>query len=204
MKTVITTLSAAFFAIATFAGNGNDKGKAYNVNTEKSQVFWTGKKVTGEHTGTLSIKGGQVNVENGIPVSASFDLDFTTIACTDITDEGTNAKFVGHLKSDDFFAAEKFPVGKFEAVSFTPIAGAKDREANYTIKGNLTIKGITNEIEFPAFISTKGDALVANGKATFDRSKFDIRFGSSSFFEGLGDKAIYDDVELTFVLSAKA
>ncbi len=206
MKTMISTLAAALFAVTTFAGNGNgnEKGTTYEVNTEKSKVFWTGKKVTGEHTGTLSVQSGTVNVENGIPVSASLNIDFTSIVCTDLTDEGTNKKFVGHLKSDDFFSVEKFPVGKFEATSFTPISGAKDREANYTVKGNLTIKGITNEIEFPAFISTKGGALVANGKATFDRTKYDIKYGSGSFFEGLGDKAIYDDVDLNFVLSAKS
>lgn len=203
MKTLITTLGIALISTAAIAGNGNGEGKSYTVNTEKSQIFWTGKKVTGEHTGTLSIKEGKVEIIDGAPVAASFDIDFNTIVCTDITDAGTNAKFVGHLKSDDFFSVEKFPYGKFEATSFAPIAGAKDREANYTITGNLTIKGITNEISFPAFISTKGDALVANGKVVFDRSKFDIRFGSSSFFEGLGDKVIYDDVELSFVLSAK-
>lgn len=204
MKRIMTTLAAAAIALTTFAGGGNEEGKAYKVDTEKSTVFWTGKKVTGEHTGTLSVSGGEVVVKNGIPISGSFDLDFTTITCTDLTDEGTNAKFVGHLKSDDFFSVENHPKGKFVATSFTPITGAKDRDANYTVKGNLTIKGITNEIEFPAFVSTKGDALVANGNATFDRSKFDIRFGSTSFFEGLGDKAIYDDVNLNFVLSAKA
>lgn len=201
---MISTLGAALFAVVTFAGNGGEKGTAYEVNTEKSKVFWTGKKVTGEHTGTLSVQSGTVNVENGIPISASLTLDFTSIVCTDVTDEGTNKKFVGHLKSDDFFSVEKHPVGTFEATSFTPISDAKDRESNYTVKGNLTIKGITNEIEFPAFISTKGSALVANGKVTFDRTKYDIKYGSGSFFEGLGDKAIYDDVDLNFVLSAKS
>ncbi len=204
MKKMMTTIAALAVAIATFAGNGNEEGKPYKVDAEKSTIFWTGKKVTGEHTGTLNVKGGEIIVNNGIPVSGSFDLDFTTITCTDISDQGTNEKFIGHLMSDDFFSVENHPVGKFVAMRFTPIAGAKDREVNYMIKGNLTIKGITNEIEFPAFVSTKGDALVANGKATFDRTKYDIRYGSSSFFESLGDKAIYDDVSLNFVLAAKA
>lgn len=200
MKKTATFLAAALLNVAVIAGSGEKE--TYTVNTEKSSIFWTGKKVTGEHTGTLAIKSGSVMVENGMPVAATFDIDMNSIVCTDLKDEGTNQKLVGHLKSADFFGVEDHPMGKFVATSFTPIEGAKDREANYKIKGTLTLKGISEEIEFEGLIAMKGSALVSNGSAEFDRAKYDIRYGSGSFFEDLGDKTIYDEVGLTFVLSA--
>ncbi len=202
MKTITSTLALLFFSFALIAGNGEGEKNTLNVNTEKSKIYWTGKKVTGKHTGTLMLKSGTVTVKNGIPTEATIDIDMNTIVVTDIEDPGTNAKLTGHLNSEDFFSTEKHPVGQFTAVEFTPIAGAEGEEPNYTVKGKLTLKGKTDMVTFPAFISVSGDKMVANGKITFDRTKWDIRYGSGSFFDGLGDKMIYDDVDLNFVLSA--
>jgi polyisoprenoid-binding protein YceI len=205
MKTVALALSAIMLAGASaFATNdtpANDN-KSYTVNTEKSKIFWNGKKVTGEHSGTLNVKNGVILVENNAPVGGKLAMDMNSITCTDIEDAGTNAKLVGHLKSDDFFGVATHPDAYFELVSFKPIKGGGNRDANYEVQGNLTIKGVTHPIAFPAYVSIKGNQLVASGTAKFDRSKYDIRFGSSSFFEGLGDKAIYDDVELSFAIAA--
>lgn len=202
MKRITSTIAILFFALAVFAGNGETEKNTLSVNTKKSKIFWTAAKVTGEHTGTLLIKDGMVTIENGVPTRTTINIDMKTIEVTDIEDPGTNAKLTGHLHSPDFFATEEHPVGKFEASKFTPIKGAKGEEPNYTVTGTLTLKGISNEVSFPAFISASGDKLVANGKITFDRTKWDIRYGSGSFFEGLGDKMIYDEVNLNFVLSA--
>lgn len=203
MKTILTTITAALLVVSAFATNGEDEKKAHKVNVEKSTIFWTGKKVTGEHTGTLKIKDGSVTIENGAPVATDLNIDMSTIVVTDIEDAETNAKLTGHLNSPDFFSTEEHPVGTFKSTSFTAISGAKDREANYTVKGVLTLKGISHDIEFPAFVAVKDQGIVANGKITIDRSKWDIKYGSASFFEGLGDKVIYDDIEMNFVLSAK-
>lgn len=202
MKTIGSTLAAVLLTVATMAGGGEGEKNTLEVNTKKSKVFWTGKKVTGEHTGTLMLTGGSVEVKDGVPVAANIQLDMTTIVVTDIKDADTNAKLTGHLNSPDFFSTEKFPEGTFTATSFTPIKGATGEEPNYTVKGNLTLKGKSDVVEFPALISVKGDKLVANGKITFDRTKWNIRYGSGSFFDGLGDNMIYDDVDLNFVLSA--
>jgi len=201
MKTVITTLSAALFAVALFAGNGDGEKISLKVDTKQSKIFWTGKKVTGEHTGTLMIKSGSVELEDEKPTAVNIEFDLTTIVCTDLKDPDTNAKLVGHLKSDDFFSVAEHPTGTFTSTSLTPIAGAEGRDANYKVKGDLTIKGITEKVEFDAFISSKGKMLVSNGELEFDRTKYDIKFRSGSIFDGLGDKMIYDTVELTFVLS---
>jgi len=203
MKTILTTITAAFIAVSTFAGNGETEQTTHNVNTERSTIFWTAKKVTGMHTGTLSLKDGSVTVKDGVPVEALMTLNMKSIEVTDIQDAESKGKLVGHLNSPDFFSTEEHPNGTFKSTGFTPIEGSKNRLPNYTVKGMLTLKGITHEVEFPAFIAVAENGIVANGKITLDRSKWDIKYGSSSFFEGLGDNVIYDDIDLNFVLTTK-
>ena|SRR5690554_4103988 len=202
MKTIVTTLAAALIAVTTFAGNGVPVKASHKVDAEKSAIFWTGKKVTGMHTGTLMLKDGVVEVENGVPVGATMTMDMKTIDVTDLQGEMKD-RLKGHLHSDDFFSTESHPEAVFKSTSFTPIKGAQNRDANYTVKGTLTIKGISNEVEFPAFVAVRDNGIVANGKITLDRSKWEIKYGSASFFEGLGDKIIYDDIDMNFVLSTK-
>lgn len=202
MKTTIITLATAFFATALFAESNPKDTMTVALNTAKSEVYWTGKKVTGEHTGTLKLKSGLFTVSDDKPIRIEANLDMTSILVTDIEDPGTNAKLLGHLKSDDFFSVEKHPVGKFVAESFTPISGAEGRDANYKVKGNLTLKGITKPVEFDAYIAMKGGMALANAEVKIDRTHWDIKFRSGSFFENLGDKTIYDDVEIILVVVA--
>jgi polyisoprenoid-binding protein YceI len=104
---------------------------------------------------------------------------------------------VGHLKNEDFFNVAKFPKSTFEVISVTPKAGDE-----YLVKGKLTIKGITNDVEFPATIKNDGKKLTATAKIIVDRTKYDIRYGSSSFFDNLGNKAISNEFELDLNLVA--
>ena len=173
MKTIVTTLAAALIAVTTFAGNGVKEKATHQVNAEKSAIFWTGKKVTGMHTGTLNLKGGEVMIENGEPVATTMIMDMKTIDVTDLQGDMKD-RLKGHLNSDDFFGTETHPEAIFKSTSFTAIKGAQNRDANYMVKGNLTIKGITNEVEFPAFVAVRPDGVIANGKITLDRSKWEI------------------------------
>lgn len=203
MKTIATSFAALFLVAATtFAGNGINEKRAHEVNAEKSALFWTARKVTGMHTGRLALKSGSLEVLNGVPVSATMVMDMTTIDVTDLQGE-MKERLIGHLHSDDFFHTEKHPEAVFKSTGFTPIANAQNRDPNYMVKGILTMKDISHEIDFPVFVAVRDNGVVANGKLTFDRSLWSIKFGSSSFFEGLGDNIIYDDVDVNFVLSTK-
>lgn len=168
------------------------------VDPEKSQLTWLGEKVTGEHTGHIKIKDGSVELTNGKLSGGEFTIDMSSITCTDLEDEGYNQKLVGHLKSEDFFGVEKHPVSKFKITSATDKGGDK-----YDLKGNLTIKGKTLPIEFPATVTTDGKTLKAQAKIEVDRTKYDIRYGSGSFFDNLGDKTIDDIFTLDVYLVAK-
>ena len=159
---------------------------------------WNGKKVTGEHSGTVGLQGGTMSVENGKLTGGQFVFDMNSIKNTDLTDAGYNAKFIGHMKSDDFFSTTKHPTSTFTITKVTPKGGNA-----YDITGNMTIKGITNAVTFPATVKMNGNMIEADGKATLDRTKYDIKYGSKSFFESIGDKAIYDDFTVEMKLVAK-
>ena len=199
-KSIGILLGILVITSSVFASNTKATKTAFEIDTKASKVHWTGKKVTGGHTGHLSVSKGSVMVENNNVVGAQVNIDMNSIVCTDIKDEGTNKKFVGHLKSDDFFSVEKHPNVKFEVTSMKASATAGE----YNVNGKLTIKGITNDVSFPAKVSVNKGLVKAVGTAKLDRTQWDIRYGSGKFFASLGDNMIYDDFEVTFDIAAKA
>ena len=160
------------------------------VNTESSVVKWTGYKVTGQHEGTIMIKKGSLTFKNNVLVGGKFVIDMSTINTTDL--EGDyKKKLDGHLKDDDFFGVEKH---KTASLVFTSL---KQNGANYIVNADLTIKGITNKVKFKMQVSE--NSAIADLK--IDRTKFDIKYGSASFFDDLKDRAIYDEFDLNVNLS---
>ncbi len=175
----------------------------YQVDINKSQVSWKGEKVTGFHEGHITVKSGVLQSLNGQLNGADLTIDMNSITCTDLKDQDYNQKLVGHLKSDDFFSVAAFPEATFQSTRLTPLKKADKDGHNFEITGKLTIKGITHEISFPATIDVEKSQLKASGKMVFDRTKWDIRYGSNSFFDNLGDRMIYNDVEIAFELKAQ-
>ncbi len=156
------------------------------VNVENSKVTWKGYKVTGSHEGTIALASGVLKFESEKLVGGEFSIDMTTITNTDI--EGEYAKNLeGHLKSDDFFGVEKHPTA---GINFTSVKASGKN--SYTVVADLTIKGKTNPITFE--MSIYGSKATAALKV--DRTKYDVKYGSSSFFDNLKDKAIYDEFDL--------
>lgn len=161
-----------------------------SVDLSKSSLKWTGKKVTGEHFGYISLKEGTLNVNNDQIVGGTFKIDMSTITVTDIEDPDYNAKLVGHLKSDDFFGVATYSVSKLKIKE-----SSKFKNGEAEVKADLTIKGATHPISFK--VKQEGKAYTAT--ITVDRTLYDVRYGSGKFFDGLGDKMIYDD----FILEVK-
>jgi len=158
-----------------------------NINIDKSNLHWKGFKVTGSHEGNLRFESGTLTfTEDGKLVDGTFLIDMKSMGCTDLEGE-SKEKLDGHLKSKDFFGTNEHPSATLQFKEIT-VSGKN----SYRIKGDLTIKGITNSIEF--------DFSIYGRKATavlkIDRTKYDIKYGSSSFFDGLKDKAIYDDFDI--------
>ncbi len=162
------------------------KGEKKAIKIENSTVIWKGYKVTGSHQGTIVLKAGHLTFDDDKLVGGEFIIDMTTITNTDMEGE-YKGKLEGHLKSDDFFGVEQNPTAKlvFKKVKSTG-------KNAYKVTGNLTIKGITNSIIFN--LSVYGNKATTSLK--IDRTKYDVRYGSTSFFDNLKDKAIYDEFDL--------
>ncbi|WP_316742158.1 YceI family protein [Pedobacter antarcticus] len=171
----------------------------FKVDNATSKVTWLSKKATSDHDGQIKLSSGQLLVENSVLKGGNFEIDMNTISCDDVTDAKSNEKLLNTLKNESFFNTVKFPKASFVITSAKKTSGSQ-----YLIKGKLTIKGITNDSSFPATISIADKKLNAVAKIVFDRTKFDIKYSSKNFFENLGDKAIYDNVDITVNLNAVA
>ncbi|MDQ3048383.1 MAG: YceI family protein [Bacteroidota bacterium] len=197
-KITMSLLAAA--AVTAFSFTTGEKHlTTYKVDTKSTTASWVGKKVTGEHSGTIAVSSGNIISDHGNITGGAFILDMTSLKCTDLKADEGGDKLVGHLKADDFFGADKHPTAKFELTKATLKSGN-----DYDVTGKLTIKGITNEVTFPAMIKMDGKTFVTVAKITVDRTKYDIKYGSASFFQGIGDKAISDNFELNVNVVASA
>jgi polyisoprenoid-binding protein YceI len=187
MKKTVTT--ALILAIATTASSFTNPVKE-KVEVKESTINWLGKKVTGKHTGTIKLKEGFLEMEGENIVGGTFVIDMTSINVTDLTGD-SKGKLEGHLKSDDFFGIAEYPSATLV------VNNAKKNGSTYTINGDITIKGITQPLTFDLNM----DGNTATTSVTIDRSKFNVRYGSGSFFDNLGDKTIYDDFQLDIKLN---
>jgi|SRR6218665_1423340 len=183
MKNLKTIAIALLVAFGTTVATAQTK----KVDASKSTINWVGKKVTGEHSGTVNLKEGNLIFKGNKLAGGNFTVDMTSLTATDISGDYAT-KLDGHLKSEDFFGTEKHPTSTLVFKKIATKAGGV-----YTVTADLTIKGITNPVTFD--ITVKGNT--ATSKLTIDRTKYGIKYNSKSFFDSIGDKAIYDDFELT-------
>ncbi|RTY88986.1 YceI family protein [Flavobacterium sp. RSP15] len=161
------------------------------VDAAKSTINWTGKKVTGQHEGTVNLKDGTLVFKGTKLVGGTFNVDMTSLVATDLKAGQGKEKLEGHLKSEDFFGIEKFATATLvfkKLVTKAPNV--------YTVTGDLTIKGITK----PVIFDLTTTANTASSTVKIDRTKYDIKYGSGSFFDNLGDKAISDEFTLAVAM----
>lgn len=191
-----TLILVCLFAMASLAFKSATD--VYTVDVNKSKIEWIGKKLTGEHSGELKLASGVLNYDGETLTGGSFVMDMNSITNKDLS-KSSAANLLGQLKSEDFFSVDKYPTAKFVITSVKTI-----NAENANITGDLTIKGITKSISFTAAIKKRANVLVAvaNG-VKVDRAKYNIRYGSKSFFADLGDKAIDDEFELNITLLAR-
>jgi len=194
IKTILGAAVIGMITLSAFTFTGD----VYKVDTKTSSMEWTGKKLTGEHTGIIMLNTGEIKVSNDAVTGGTFDIDMSSIVDKDLQDPAYKAKLEAHLKSQDFFDVAKFPKGKFEIISVTPIKDATQGAFTHHVKGNLTLKDKTNPVEFDAVIKMADGKVACVGTATIDRSKFEVKYGSKSFFPEIGDKIVYDEFTVKF------
>ena len=159
----------------------------YNIKQDESSLVWTGREVsTSSHYGTINFTSGQFEIADGLISQGEFLVDMTSINVQDLTG-GSKERLEGHLRSDDFFSVESFPTAHLYISSSEVVSNGK-----WMVNGFLTIKDISHPVLFEMANTNDG----WNANLVFDRSKYNVKFRSGTFFENLGDKLIYDDIEL--------
>lgn len=184
---------------AEAAAVAESTSEKFIANVGESSIEWKGFKPTGSHTGTINLESGVFTTNDGKIHSGTFLINMKSIKVTDIpADKKGNADLVGHLSSADFFDVEQFPGAAFE------VTGLEDKDGKTMLSGNLSLKGVKNNITFPVTVSQNGDDLSLMSEAfTIDRTKWNIQYKSKSVFGDLGDKFINDDIELKITVKAK-
>ena len=180
----------------------------YNVDAKASKIEWTGSKPTGKHTGTITLADGAIFVKDSVLDSGKFNIDMNTIAVTDLKAGDGKEDLEAHLKGtaadakeadmDHFFNVKKFPTASFE------ITSAKTENGKTTVEGNLTMKGITKNVKFPAKVTVNGDVVTLESDTfSINRTLWNVNYASKSVFDNLGDKFVNDDIELKVSVTAK-
>lgn len=176
-----TLLSLVLTALVTLSATAQE-----SKTIKDSNIEWKAYKVTGSHNGTIDLKEGSLRFEEGQLTGGSFIVDMTTLGSTDLEGKWKD-KLDNHLKSDDFFGVEAHPTATLE---FTNVVSSSKNA--YEVTGDLSIKGTTKPISFT--LSIYGNK--ANATLKVDRAQYDVRYGSGSFFDNLGDKTVYDEFDL--------
>lgn len=169
---------------------------SYTIDNASTVVKWDCKKVGGSHNGRVSVLNGTLNTTSKAIVSGNVTIDMNTMTCDDIENAEYNAKLIGHLKNEDFFNTTQFPHASLNIGRISSIG-----KGMYKVTGKLTIKDQTHPIAFNMQINQTPDQITGNGKLIFDRTKFDVKYGST-LFGAAADKAIENNVTLDINLVA--
>jgi polyisoprenoid-binding protein YceI len=186
-------------ASTSSANIDSKEGEKYSIDKKESVVTYKGSKAIlsmGTHTGYVYLSKGELLMNRGQLAGGTFEVDMNTIADKD---HGSENNLVRHLKSTDFFEVEKFPIAVFAVTMVVPTT-----ESILIVTGNLTIKGITHAVTFPAKIEIKDGVIMATGNLAIDRTQWDVRYKSGKFgFNLVADEIIADDIEFDIKIVAK-
>lgn len=174
----------------------------YKVDTTASTLEWTGRMGPNSHSGTVDISSGEIWLSQDGSISGMFTVDMTSIT-NEETFEVNGHTVVEHLKSEDFFEVETYPTATFNLTAAEPTESEVGADGSYEVSGDLTMKGVTAPINFIATLSQTENTATITSDMTIDRSTWNVRYGSASFFDDLGDKVISDQIELNLSLVAE-
>lgn len=194
MKKIFVILLASIFTSTLLTAQ-----KKYEADPSSTVIGWKGDKIVGsEHVGTIDLKSGWLTLEGNAITGGEFVVDMNSIKNSDIKDEKMRERLIGHLKSDDFFGVEKYPLSRLVVTGSSKFVAGKA-----VVKGTLNVKAATHPVEFTVTESKNGAVTTYTADITFDRSLYDVRFGSGKFFSNLGDNAINDEIKLNVRLAVK-
>jgi len=187
---------------AQIAGEPGLVDRTYRIDCEKSQVTWIGRNLAGRHIGTLAISQGELTIEQGQLTGGRIVIDMKSVNNLDLQQADYRSMLISHLLSEDFFEVSRYPTAEARLNGWRPIPEATPGRANYLIDADLTIKGITHPVQFPAVIVPQPDGVKAQAALDIDRTAWNVSYGSGRLFEMLGMHLVNDLVTLEFFLVA--
>lgn len=185
-----TPSAAAATTAAAATASAGTKSEALAIDTTVSKLNWTGSKVTKVHPGGFKTFKGSITLVDGAAEKSKVELEIETDSI--FTD---SPNLIGHLKSPDFFDVATYPKATFASTAIT--AGGADG-ATHTVKGQLTLHGVTKEISFPATISVDAKQVTAKARFSLNRQDFGVKFQYPR-----ADDLIRNDVLVEWEITAK-
>ena len=169
----------------------------YAIDTTASMILWTGRNLLNFHHGRLQLSGGELAVRDGKVVRGRAAVDMASLECFDLTDSALNRALLGHLRSEDFFAVDRFPTAEFLFERVEPLPDATPGSPNYLVAGALTLRGITAPVEFSAVIGPRPEGgQIAQAQLDIDRTKWGALYGSGRFYSRLAGHLVNDLIHL--------
>lgn len=176
---------------------------SYRIDTEQSALEWIGRNLGKRHHGRIAIQGGELVVTGG-NLSGNIVLDMTAISNLDLQDPVWRDMLIRHLKSDDFFAVERFPTASFTLNRWEAHDEASPEAPEGIFTGDLTIKEVTRPISFPAIVAPRQDGgIQAHAAFDIDRTLWNVCYGSCRLFEHLGMHLVHDMITLELFVVAR-
>src|SRR6185369_8620889 len=178
----------------------------FRIDVEKSSLEWIGRNLNNRHHGRIGIREGELVIRGGWPSEGSIVLEMNTITESDIQDPFWHDMLIRHLKSDDFFAVERFPTASFRLTGWVTQHGVSPGAPNGIATGALTIKDVTRTVSFPAIVAPQEDGSIkAHATLDIDRTHWNVCYGSGKLFERLGMHLVHDIISLElFILARQA
>ncbi|UII31553.1 YceI family protein [Fulvivirga ulvae] len=199
--------------------------ESFSINKEESKITWIGSKPTGKHNGIIPIASGDIAVEDNQVVGGTIVINVAEIDNEDLKEDAdSHGKLVGHLKSEDFFDTQNHPTAEFVITSVKPYskedsvkvkeefdtqykpASAKEHmvaSPTHKVTGNLTMRGKSLSISFPANVQVQGDKVTAKAKFNIDRTLWGLQYNNEAdVVDKAKDKFIYNTVNVGFDIVA--
>jgi polyisoprenoid-binding protein YceI len=175
----------------------------YRIDPENSRLEWIGRNLGKRHNGWIAVRNGALLISGNKLAAGSIVLDMNSITNLDLQDPTWRDMLVLHLKSEDFFAVERFPDAAFRLNGWEASPGAASEAPDGVATGDLTIRDVTRPVSFPAIVATQPDGTIkAHAAVEIDRTLWNVCYGSCRLFERLGMHLVHDMISLELFVSA--
>jgi rhodanese-related sulfurtransferase len=169
------------------------------IDLTQSWVEWTGRNLLSKHRGRVGLRSGQLEFVQGQLIRGDVVIDLKNIVCFDLQSTPTHDILIRHLQSDDFFDVERFPDALLIINSARKIDGASPGQLNYEIIADLTLKGVVAPLAFRVAAGVTPDGrAAAQAILSFDRTRWNVLYGSARYFQRVGMHMVNDLVDLEF------